>query len=219
VSISIPINSFDRGKPFYPLITNYLVLLIGFKDLVARGAIKAIEKDSGLNATINHSEFTSNLMNFFSSETVAKEFKQILTEFKGPLELKSEFQDNYIKVELGDIANELLYNGPYLLGFIMHSAGSLLILAHELSKDKTWHDKGPLWEFLRHCRNAMAHGGRFYFRRGEPIHAAEWGHLRIERALQGTPLFKDKKGYGLLSPGDPIRLLWDIEQAYPTMHA
>ena len=32
-------------------------------------------------------------------------------------------------------------------------------------------------------------------------------------------LFKDATRVGMLSPGDPIRLLWDIEQAYPAMSA
>jgi hypothetical protein len=35
--------------------------------------------------------------------------------------------------------------------------------------------------------------------------------------MHDTPLMKDEAGAGLLSPGDPIRLLWDIEQAYPAM--
>lgn len=137
----------------------------------------------------------------------------------GPLELKSEFMDNHINYEIDNIANEILYNGPYLLKFLSYSAGILLILAHEFNKDKKWHDNGPLWEFLRHCRNAAAHGGLFTFKSQEPKRLAEWGHFRIERTLQGTLLFKDDKGCGLLSPGDPIRLLWDIEQSYPTMTA
>jgi hypothetical protein len=65
----------------------------------------------------------------------------------------------------------------------------------------------------------VAHGGLFTFKGKEPCHPAEWGHFQIERTLQSTPLFKDEKGVGLLSPGDPIRLLWDIEQAYPSMIA
>ncbi len=39
-------NHFDRSKPFYPLVMNYLILLIGFKDLAGRGVIKVLEKHS-----------------------------------------------------------------------------------------------------------------------------------------------------------------------------
>lgn len=170
---------FDRGKPFYPLIMNYVVFLIVIKELAVPGTA------------------LSNLME--------------------PLELKSEFKNNYIRVEIDEIANEFINNAPYVMKSTMRSASSLLILAYEINKDKSWNDKGPLWEFLRHCRHAAAHNGLFTFNPKEPKRRAEWGHFRIERTLENTRLFKDEKGCGLLSPGDPIRLLWDIEQAYPNI--
>ncbi len=227
MSASVPINNFDRSKPFYPLIMNYLVLLIGFKDLAGRGVIKELNKFSGANAGLHLTALTSAVLKRPSaSEKDMMEVEQQLTEIidvlskiLGPLELKSEFKGNHIKVEVDDIANDLMNNASYLIRFTLLSGGSLLILAHEISKYKPWHDKGPLWEFLRHCRNSAAHCGLFTFRDNEPKRLAEWGHFRIERALQNSPLFKDEKGLGLLSPGDPIRLLWDIEQAYPDMRA
>lgn len=225
----VPLNHFDRGKPFYPLIMNYLILLIGFKDLAARGVINELDKHSGLSSEIEISNYKNILLTCLSeSNANTAQLEQNLNEIGsglskalGPLELKSEFQGNYIKVEVNDIAADVMNNAPYLIQFILRSAGSLLILAHEMSKGQPWHDKGPLWEFLRHCRNALAHGGRFRIdiHRGEPRYLAEWGRFRIEGGLHGTPLFKDDKGDGLLSPGDPIRLLWDIEQAYPNMKA
>jgi len=223
----VDINHFDRGKPFYPLVINYFVLLIGFKDLAGRGVIKELHKHSTSNSGFDIATITEGILNRVSvSEADKTQVEQQLhaiisglSKVLGPLELKSEFQSNHIKVEVDDIANDLMNNSPYLIRFIMRSASSLLILAHEISKDEPWHDKGPLWEFLRHCRNAAAHGGIFKIdaRRGEPRHLAEWGRFRIEAALHTTPLFKDETGWGLLAPGDPIRLLWDIEQAYPSM--
>lgn len=226
---SVPINHFDRGKPFYPLVMHYLVLLIGFKDLTGRGVINELHKLSTSNSGVDIATITRSILNRISvSETDKTQLEQQLAEINsslskvlGPLQLKSEFQSNHIKVEVDDIANDLMTNASYLIRFFMRSAGSLLILAHEISKDEPWHDKGPLWEFLRHCRNAAAHGGLFKIdvHRGEPRHLAEWGRFRIEATLHDTPLFKDETGWGLLSPGDPIRLLWDIEQAYPSMNA
>ncbi len=46
MTTKVPINHFDRSKPFYPLVMNYLILLIGFKDLAACGIIKGVEKCS-----------------------------------------------------------------------------------------------------------------------------------------------------------------------------
>ncbi len=224
---SVSISAFNRGKPFYPLIVNYLVLLIGFKDLAARGVIRGLDKVTSVNSLINLDDLIKvNLNKDSISEAGKRELKLQLAEIKnglskilGPLELKSEFQSNNITVEIDEIAHDLANNILYLIPYTILSACSLFILAHEISKGKPWHDKGPLWEFLRHCRNASAHGGFFNLKSDEPRRPAEWGSFRIEATLQGTPLFKDIEGKGLLSPGDPIRLLWDIEQAYPGMSA
>jgi hypothetical protein len=45
------------------------------------------------------------------------------------------------------------------------------------------------------------------------------GFIHDHQELHGTPLFDSLEEPGLLAPGDAIRLLWDIEQAYPDMHA
>jgi hypothetical protein len=97
------------------------------------------------------------------------------------------------------------------------TAGSLLVLAHELCREEPFNDRGPLWEFLRHCRNGIAHGGHFRFTAREPARSAQWRAARIDRGLQGRPVFRSKGATGLLEPGDPIRLLWDIEQSYPAI--
>ena len=138
-------------------------------------------------------------------------------QFPHPLALKSEFQGNSIVIDTDEIASEIVANHDYLLKFTMKSAGNVLILAYETTIQH--HDHGPLWEFLRHCRNAAAHDGLFHFKKGEPRYSAEWGKFQIEATMQGDPLFGNKNTHGLLGPGDPIRLLWDIEQAYPALSA
>jgi hypothetical protein len=224
---SAPLNHFDRGKPFYPLIMNYLILLIGFKELGGRGVIKELNKSYHEKLSINLDkliiahlkELPASELDKTRRDQQISDISNNLSNLLGPLKIKSEFQDNYIIAELDEIANDLFNNASYLLRFTMLSAGSLLILAYEISKDKKYIDNGPLWEFLRHCRNAAAHGGVFNFQGNEPKRPAEWGRFRIEAIMHGKPLFKDVEGRGFLSPGDPIRLLWDIEQAYPNMSA
>ncbi len=108
----------------------------------------------------------------------------------------------------------------YLGDHVLRHAEHLLILAWETTEE--FRDTGPLWEFLRHCRNASAHGGSFNLKYDEPRRPAEWGPFQITQELHGSRLFasRDESGVitqGLLHPGDPIRLLWDIEQAYPKM--
>ena len=225
MSTTITINHFDRGKPFYPLVMNYIILLAGFKDLAGRGVLNELTfmSSASIHPGIDDilKDLSTNIQLETSlqaqSDTSSGKIETGIKKLFGPLELKSEFQGNRITVDINEVAQELFHNSHYIITFLLRSAGSLLILAHEISKDEPWHDKGSLWEFLRHCRNAAAHGGSFDLRHGEPRRLAEWGQFRIEPSLNGTPLFKNASGVGLLSPGDPIRLLWDIEQAYPSM--
>jgi hypothetical protein len=202
-------NHFDRGKPFYPLVMHYLVLLIGLKELAIRGTVGA--KD--LDALIKQVPALGTVVS--TSDPEVPDIREQLKKLSGPLFLRAESQTEPIEIDIDEVSRELVANFSYLLPLSMQSAGSLLILAHEISKDKHWHDTGPLWEFLRHCRHAAAHGGSFHFLNGEPRREAIWGAFTLTNQLQGTRLFKDANGVGLLSPGDPIRLLWDIEQAYP----
>ncbi len=215
-------NHFDRGKPFYPLVTNYIVQLIGFKELLLRGALRTPPYPGERLREIVNKLAEADAPGKSIQEHTLKQMEEITTQISkllGPLELKSEFQGNHIAVDIDATANELATNFHYLLPYTLRAAGHLLILAHEICKDEPYHDQGPLWEFLRHCRNAAAHGGTFVFLNNEPRRLAQWGHLEIIGSLQDIPLFKGENGKGFLSPGDPIRLLWDIEQAYPSMKA
>ena len=202
------LNSFDRGKPFYPLVMNYLTQLIGFKELALRGVVGVPALDAALRQLGGTPE---------ASKEQLRDLQGQLSELAGPLKLRCESSDGYLTVDIDEIARDLTQNGTYLAEFLMKSAGSVLILAYELSEGRPWRDKGPLWEFLRHCRHAAAHGGKISFKNGEPKHPAQWGKLQLLPLHQGTSLFKAINQAGILSPGDPVRLLYDIEQAYPNM--
>jgi len=81
-----------------------------------------------------------------------------------------------------------------------------------------YEDEDRFWEFLRHCRNAAAHGNRFNLLHDEPRRPARWHHLEITKVLQGQRLFRQEPDEGeLLLPADPVHLLWDLERANPHM--
>lgn len=205
---SIPIAHFDRGKPFYPLVIQYVIQLVGFKDLAVRGVIGTQDVKQVINKITGISEDNSNIV----AELSAK-----LTELLGPLKLNYSVRTERLEVPADDIAKELASNIQFLSKYFFLSAGNMLILAHELCKDKPNHDTGLLWEFLRHCRNAAGHGGEFNFLYREPRRPAKWRGLEILPKLQGTQLFKGEDGKGFLSLADPILLLWDIERSYPNL--
>lgn len=98
-----------------------------------------------------------------------------------------------------------------LLPQIVRACEQLLVLAWETTDGLHTHD--PLWEFLRHCRNAGAHGGRFHFRGKEPTRPAKFANLEITRSLQGVPPFGRADENAFMMIGDAVHLLWQIEQA------
>lgn len=208
----IPINHFDRGKPFYPLIILYLVQLAGVKEFAAAG-LPGLERV----VTFRSTEPTDGVAELSAEES--GEIAAMLDKLLGPLRLRSQVQEEPIEATVEQLGQEVADAFEYHLAWTTQAAGSLLILAHEVTKDQPDRDGSPVWEFLRHCRNAAAHGGRFHFIGDEPRRPAHWHHLQITSGLQGVKLFKDASRDGLLEIGDPVRLLWDIEQANPGMVA
>jgi hypothetical protein len=199
---------FDRSKPFYPLVVQYTVQLLGFRGLAARAL--AGGRAGGLTVAA-----VTGLGESFYPATPAEAAE--LAKLLGPLELASSVQTDRVLLNAEEIANEIAANVKYLSRYLLLAAGNVLVLAHELCKDKPAHDQSLLWEFLRHCRNAAAHGGLFNLHGGEPYRPARWRTLEILPGLQGSPLFVGEDGRGLLRPADPVLLLWDIEQAYPAL--
>ena len=200
------VNHFDRKKPFYPYVVAYALQLQGLREMVVRGYLG--------ERKVNNIELVKSAPN--STQDEINEHSDFIKKLLGPLKLRSAFQDNDIVIDGNDIAKEVLTHPSYLLPHFLRAATSLLVLAHEVTKDKEYRNHDPLWEFLRHCRNAATHNGAFHFTKAEPRFTAEWGDFIISANLQGKPLFQNKeKTKGFLSLGDPIRLLWDIEKAYP----
>ena len=67
--------------------------------------------------------------------------------------------------------------------------------------------KEPVIQFLRHVRNACAHGNMFNFAKGQPDKSAAWRGKRIDKSLQNQNCF-----FGLLAPGDIPHLLGDLSR-------
>ncbi|PZC49151.1 MAG: hypothetical protein C1O27_000520 [Chloroflexi bacterium] len=85
-----------------------------------------------------------------------------------------------------------------------------MISAYQAIKDK--HsikacDDRPAVEFLRHVRNASAHGNVFYLKGKEPRKQAGWRGKEIIKPLDGTTLL-----YSFLKPGDVLQLVDDVFQ-------
>lgn len=206
--------NFDRGKDFYPLIMSYIISSHGVLELMSRVLI-----DIAQDVKIRPSESLS-LAEKIQEQHLLKLKTGAKTALDKNLSLRSNFDSKNIDIDIEEITKELRENYNYLfqIGISAYPSRMLLISAYEIKKDVIWskgNEKDELWEFLRHCRNAAAHNGKFYFEKDQPKNTARWGHIEIKREMEGKDLFsKDNPEEGCLSLADPIKLLWDIEQKF-----
>jgi hypothetical protein len=216
---TIPRCHFDRSRIFYPLIAQYRAALIGFKEIPGHGCIRqarALVNKKGVSVEAAIAKVDP------SGATLSRELLEHRGQFEvlPPLHLQSRVgSPGPIDAEL--MAEDLFHNALYTMSHLLPAtAGALLISARERYLARDYCTKEPLWEFLRHCRHAAAHGNRFDFRADEPRRPAMWCGLSIEGSSEGTPLMQEQNnGPYFLAPGDPVQLLWDIEQAYPGLAA
>ena len=212
-----PKIEFDPQKPFYALVVSYAAQVHGILDLTARGIreefnlVLAQHQEKGIPTDEMIERLCGGILEGYADHVRAV-LRSESTPFAGVQRLHSHV-DQGLKVDTSILSRELFsqYQDPVAV-FNRLSAGSLLIMSWELTKAN--HKKDPLWEFLRHCRNAAAHKGYFNFMKNEPKRPASWRALEIKTALQGTPLFWDGRKSGFLGPGDVIYLLADIEKKF-----
>ena len=68
-------------------------------------------------------------------------------------------------------------------------------------------DDRPEVQFIRHARNASAHGNVFNLTKGEPRKPAIWRGIEITKELNGTTFL-----YKFLKAGDVLKLIDDVFQ-------
>ncbi|RNF84484.1 hypothetical protein EER27_08945 [Lysobacter psychrotolerans] len=115
-----------------------------------------------------------------------------------------------LSISAEHVADELANNLSYLLPIYVQSVQSILAGAHEAIR-QAGTSTGAI-EFLRHARNAADHNGYWRLLNGEPRRPAEWRGLVLSASDHGTALLRLFDQPGSLELGDPIALLWDIEQ-------
>jgi len=215
---TVQMNHFDRSKPFYPLVMNFVAAVHGWNNLFGRGVGRLVaasaEDTSSIDAYVASIAAPAEIASAQALRDLAR-----LPGGIGGLELANRTQKNLIAIDPDEIADELIREHAYLVPQLVRASEQLVIVAWETTRKHHTHD--PLWEYLRHCRNAAAHGGRFHFLNNGPKRPAKFGRFRITPGLQGKPLFgpsRPKRG-SYLRIGDALSLLWHIEQAFPSMTA
>ncbi|GJQ24148.1 hypothetical protein BIY37_08305 [Candidatus Brocadia sapporoensis] len=196
--------NFDRSKPFYPLVMTYLAQLHGLKEICVIGVLVAAD---GKRNFVISSQYGD----------AGKDIETGIGSLLGPLNLAVTGDTETLDVSIEFVAQEMALNHGYLLDFQVRTASVCLAMAHEITKGKAYRSSGEKWEFLRHCRNAISHNAKWHFLNGEPLGGASWRGIKWKVAMHGEPLFAQADGMGYLKLGDPIALLWDIENENPNM--
>jgi hypothetical protein len=210
----IPLYQFQRNSPFFHMVLNYEVHLLALKEFGAAGVALSLKDlpDAEYQEVLADARIRGN------AKLIERLKAALVEELYPPLVLVSEFADQRVTIDALTTMRELGANIGYLVDDLKLSAVSaLLVHAYEATEKihNHNHNTEPLWEFLYHCRNAGAHDGRFTFRNGQPKHPAIWGRYIMSReTYEGMPLIPYKGTTGFFAPGDPLRLLWDIEQKY-----
>ncbi len=203
-----PRLQFRADGPFYGLVVCYLCQVHGFNEIASRGIRAQMQQ-------LLDAEALRGMLDAFEDEPTREAARKIasggITGLLAESALHSEVAAR-VEVSIERLASSVVSNHRAAIPHLNRlSAGALLIVAWETTE--AVHTKDPDWEFLRHCRNAAAHDGRFSFRRGEPTRPAHWRGLEIVSALQGRRLLNDGAP-GFIGPGDCLHLLSDLEAKY-----
>ena len=182
----------------------YLSGLFGFKEFCIIG-LPGISKNYQINLVgeVKSSELEN--------------LKNDINKIGGPLELIVTNDSERLVIDPIETAREFIENRSYLMNYNTQAMSMCLVMANEVTLNKTYRNHDPLWEFLRHSRNAIAHNGKWHFSKNEPRNPAEWRGIKLDKTYQGKSIFFDQGVSGTLNLGDVIALLHDIEIAYPAM--
>lgn len=206
-----PQLNFRPTGRFYPLVMAYLCQVHGAIDVLSRGLKPMLDALS----EEDFARLLSQQLNDTDRNRLIRVREGGVTGLFGQTLLAS-VSGQSIELRLPVFAESLVSNYRDTMDrYNRLSAGSLLILAWESVKQRS--DRGLIWEFFRHCRNAAAHNGRFTFTPNEPSRPGAWRNLSVDYSSEGKLLFPGPirapaEGF-MLMPGDVLYLLLDIENS------
>ena len=121
----VPRTYFDRSKPFYPFVINYIISLHGVIELASRGIVKQLQgkSEKEVDEKLGEKISEKNKLRFIHNRST--------TPLLADLELACSFQKDSIKIDVNEVANEVVKEFNYLSPYIPRAAEILLISAYE----------------------------------------------------------------------------------------
>ena len=198
--------TFDINRPFHNHVVSYLALLHAIKVFPIFG-LKGVSIEFNILPNIADGKLKTRFQKEMS------DLKEKIKSLYGhPLELKITGELQTANFTMEEVA-EKVTGDLQLLDFIIPCAHAVIANTYDYCLSNNYVNKDPIWQFFRHCRNAVSHGGKLYFKKGEPKYHTEWRGIRLTNNLHGLKLIK-KGNDGLIETGDPVALLFDIENNY-----
>jgi hypothetical protein len=184
-------------------------------DLPSEGSIVTTAAATGLNIIPSTSPFFPYVCAF----TVATVGIGPVFDKTNPLKLSRELIayyggriESHLRIDTEQVA-QLVQSDRLTPGPVVDAlCGMTLISCYVAVEDRN--DKSPLFEFLRHCRNAAAHGNRFNFKDWEPSRAATWRTIDLDHPRKGAtnPRQNAELCSSTLAPADVLALLIDVDK-------
>jgi len=116
----------------------------------------------------------------------------------------------HYELQLDPSLEYVLSDSRNSFAFINLSVKAALLHVGDAFSGVEYFDRSPELEFLRHTRNAVAHGNRFNIT--SPLkRPAFFRSYSISETLHGRQLLKDREGDGYLYAGDALALLDFLE--------
>lgn len=212
---------FRNDRPFLRLVEAYAAQLHGHRELLSRGighrlgSLTKDEFDQVLGPLLD--AITPKDEDRDHRQRVVSDLSEIVAGGPTPLILHQKLASQVgerIRMDVDQLAVELFDRGDLAKWESVNeiASGGLLLVAWEAAKPyRTRDPSDPLWQFFRHVRNGAAHNGQLELRHGQPDKPARWRNLEIKAHMHGLRLFVYPPAGGLLSPGDCLYMLSDIE--------
>jgi hypothetical protein len=102
-------------------------------------------------------------------------------------------------------AQEAVHGSGYNLDFLGTMLSVALLWIGDALTRASYFDRAPVLEFIRHLRNAVAHGNVFNLVNGEPRRPARFRQFEITANLHGTPVL-----FEYMMGGDIFDLFDDV---------
>ncbi|WON94745.1 hypothetical protein [Sphingobacterium sp. UGAL515B_05] len=211
------LDEFDKDKPYYHYVYQYLVNFYGSTILWNKYFLSELSK---IEKTLRTGNVWEEYIDGFDLRNDEKMYlKEGVPQYPRllfPSNLVNSFDRNTILINDDNMVSKIDKVDRRIEG-LSKMSNMLIVMAFEsLPASVRYLKSDALANFFYHCRNAAAHGGKFNITNNKRF-PAKWRSLEVKNDLNGANLVIDSEGKGFLKPMDIVLLLLDAERKYKNL--